>query len=78
MGKPLMLREQDINRIETLKRRLDIGTKVDVVRAGLDLLEQEADRRRRIARWRSAARIASQSSREVNAEFRKFSRMKKG
>jgi len=77
MGKPLMLQEQDDRRIEELKLRLRARTKVDVVRAGLDLLEREAERRARIVRWRRAARAAAASSREVNAEFRPTSRLKK-
>jgi hypothetical protein len=37
---------------------------VDVVRSGLDLLEREADRRDRIARWRRATALARESSLE--------------
>jgi hypothetical protein len=47
------------------------------VRAGLDLLEREAERRARIARWRLAVRAAAASSREVNAEFRRHSRLRR-
>ncbi len=70
-----MIQEADDQRIEQLKVRLGIGTKIDVVRAGMDLLEQEAARRERLARWtRVAARVASDSAR-VNAEFRTHSRL---
>ena len=77
MGKPLMLQEHDDRRIQDLKSRLGARTKVDVVRAGLDLLEREAERRARVARWRRAVHVAARSSREVNAEFRAATRLKK-
>ena len=76
MGKPLMIQEGDDSRIEQLKRRLGVRTKVDVVRAGLDLLEREAERRGRIARWRRAVTLARPTSRAVNAEFRSHARFK--
>lgn len=77
MGKPLMIQEHDDARIEDLKKRLGVKTKVDVVRAGLSLLEREADRRRRVARWRHAARLAAATSRAANADFRSRSRLKR-
>lgn len=72
-----MLQEHDDRRIEVLKKRIGARTKVDVVRAGLDLLEQQAERRSRVARWRRAAGAAAASSREVNADFRPNSRLRK-
>jgi hypothetical protein len=75
MGKPLMIQEDDERRIESLKRRLGIQRKVDVLRAGIELLEKEAERRERIRRWKRAAVLAASSSREVNAEFRPHSRL---
>jgi hypothetical protein len=77
MGKPLMIQEDDERRIESLKRRLKIARKVDIVRAGIDLLEKEADRRERILRWKRAAALATRTSQEVNAEFRPYSRLKR-
>ena len=50
MGRPLMIQEEDERRIENLKRKLGIQRKVDVLRAGIDLLEKEAERRERIRR----------------------------
>jgi hypothetical protein len=77
MGKPLMIQEDDDRRIEQLKRRLGIETKIDVVRAGMALLEQDALRRERLEQWkRAAARVASDSAR-VNAAFRAHSRLKR-
>jgi hypothetical protein len=78
MGKPLMIQEDDDRRIERLKRRLGIDHKVDVVRAGLELLETQADREERSARWRRAAGRAAASSRQVNAGFRAHSRLARG
>ena len=77
MGKPLMIQEEDERRIESLKRRLKIARKVDILRAGIDLLEKEADRRERILRWKRAASLAARTSQEVNAEFRPYSRLKR-
>jgi hypothetical protein len=77
MGKPLMIQEEDERRIERLKRRLGIQRKVDVLRAGIDLLEKEANRRERIRRWKRAAALVAASSREVNAEFQVHSRLKR-
>lgn len=77
MGRPLMIQEDDDRRIERLKRRLGIATKIDVVRAGMALLEQDAQRRERLEQWkRVAARVATNSAR-VNAEFRSHSRLKR-
>jgi len=77
MGKPLMIQEKDELRIEALKRRLKIARKVDILRAGIDLLEKEADRRERILRWKRAAVLAAKTSQKVNAEFRPYSRLKR-
>jgi hypothetical protein len=78
MGKLLMLREADDRRIERLRERLGIERKVDVVRAGMDLLEAAADRREQVERWRRATARAARSSRLVNADFRRHSRLKRG
>ena len=77
MGKPLMIQEEDERRIESLKRRLGIQRKVDVLRAGIDLLEKEADRKERIRRWKRAVSLAAGTSREVNLDFQRHSRLKR-
>jgi hypothetical protein len=77
MGKPLMLQEADAERIETLKKRLDARTKIDVVRLALDLLERDAERAERVVRWRKAARIAGAESRKVLGEFQRHSRLRR-
>ena len=77
MGKPLMIKAEDERRIESLKQRLGIQRKVDVVRAGFELLEKEAERRERVQRWKRAATLVAATSRNVNAEFRAHSRLKR-
>lgn len=77
MGKPLMIQDDDDQRIQRLQERLGIRRKVDVVRAGMELLEREADRQARAKRWRRAAAIAAPTSRAVNAEFRPYTRLKR-
>lgn len=77
MGRPLMIQEDDDRRIERLKRRLGIATKIDVVRAGMALLEEDALRRERIVQWQRAAASVATDSARVNAEFRAHSRLKR-
>lgn len=73
-----MMQEDDDRRIEALKRRLGIARKIDVVRAGMALLEEQAERAERVDRWkRAAARVAGES-RRVNVEFRRHSRLTRG
>lgn len=73
-----MIQEADDRRIERLKRLLGIEHKVDVVRAGMDLLEAEAEREARAVRWRQAAGRVAGVSLRVNADFRAHSRLKRG
>jgi len=75
MGKPLMLQEADADRIESLKRRLGARTKIEVVRSALDLLERDADKAERVARWRKAARLVAPESRKVSRQFQRHSRL---
>jgi hypothetical protein len=77
MGKPLMIQEEDDRRIEDLKRRLGIQHKVEVLRAGMALLEKEAGRLERIHRWKRSAALVAATSREVNTGFQKHSRLKR-
>lgn len=77
MGKPLMLQEADDRRIEALRKRLGTRTKVDVVRTALRLLEQDAERAERVARWRRAVRVAAGESRRALRDFRPHSRLRR-
>ena len=77
MGKPLMIQPKDEERIEQLKEELKAKTKIEIVRAGLDLLEKKTAHLKRIEQWKKAAKWAAAESAQVNKEFRKFSRLKK-
>lgn len=77
MGKPLMIQEEDEKAIESLKERTGARTKVDVVRAGLRLLEKETEKRERVIRWQKAAALVSESSADVNKKFQRGSRLKR-
>ncbi len=72
-----MLQEADNERIEALKHRLRARTKIQVVRAALDLLEKDAERAERVERWKAAAALAAPGSRAALADFRSRSRLKK-
>ena len=72
-----MIQEDDDRRIERLKGRLGINTKIDVVRAGMDLLERHAEREERVARWQRATTRVAEESRRINAEFRAHSRLRR-
>jgi hypothetical protein len=70
-----MIQPQDDERIKALKEKLRMRTKVDVVRAGLALLESEAQRQERVERGKKAAAAVAASSREVNQDFQRYSRI---
>jgi len=75
MGKPLMLQEADADRIETLKKRLGARTKIQIVRSALDLLERDAERAERVARWRRAVKVVAPESQRVLRGFQRQSRL---
>ena len=77
MGKPLMLQEADAERIESLKKRLRARTKIEVVRSALDLLERDAERAERVARWRRVAGVVARESRAALRDFRPHSRLRR-
>lgn len=70
-----MIREDDDKRIENLRKKLGIPTKVRVVREALNLLERGAERAQRIQRWKKATKLVSESSREVLRDFLPRSRL---
>lgn len=76
MSKLLTIQDKDRERIEQLMRAFQIKKQIDVIRAGLDLLEKEAERIKRISRWKQAAKAVSKNSALVNKEFQKSSRLK--
>jgi len=77
MGKPLMIQPQDEQRIESLKEKLGVRTKVDVVRAGLELLEKQTERADRVNRWKKVAGLIADQSAAVNKDFQPYSRLKR-
>ncbi len=77
MGKPLMLQAADAERIESLKKRLGARTKIEVVRSALDLLEHDAERVERVAKWRRAVAAVSRESRAALRDFRPHSRLRR-
>ena len=72
-----MLQEGDAARIESLKKRLGARTKIDVVRSALDLLERDAERAERVAKWRKAVGLVARESRSVLRDFRSQSRLRR-
>lgn len=77
MSKLLTIQDKDRERIEKLMKEMNIKKQIDVLRAGLDLLEKEAARIRQINRWKQAAKAVCENSRKINKEFQKHSRLKK-
>lgn len=77
MSKLITIQDKDKVRIEHLMRDFQIKKQIDVIRAGLDLLEKEAERMKRIRRWKAAAKLVSANSKLINKEFQKSSRLKK-
>lgn len=77
MGKPLMLRDDDYERIEMLRMRTHARTKIDVVRSALDLLEGQVARAERVEQWQRAAKLVSTESRRVLHEFQRHSRLRR-
>ena len=76
MSKLLTIQDKDRERIENLMKDFHIKKQIDVVRAGLDLLEKEAIRIKRVKRWKQAAKAVAENSKSVNKEFQKHSRFK--
>lgn len=72
-----MLQEADAERIEALKKRLGGRTKIAVVRSALDLLERDAEKTERLARWRKATRMVAAESRKVSREFQRHTRLRR-
>lgn len=76
MGVPVMIQDRDNEMIEHLKKDLGIHKKIEVIRAGLVLLDKEAKRLKQLKRWENAAKLVVENSDEINKEFQKYSRLK--
>lgn len=77
MSKVLTIQDQDSLRITQLMHSFHIKKQIDVVRAGLDLLEKEHLRIKQVERWKRATIAVAENSKEVNQEFQKYSRLKR-
>ena len=77
MGKPLMIQIDDEKMIDQLKEKMGAKTKIEVVRAGLSLLNKEILRKERAKKWKEVAAIVAESSKEVMLEFQTHSRIKR-
>lgn len=77
MGKPLTIQPEDDRRIELLKKKLGVTTKIEVVRSALKLLELDVDRIERVARWERAAKIVGKSGLKLLKEFQSPNRFNK-
>lgn len=77
MGKPLMIQTQDNDKIEELKAKLGVKTKIEVLRLALVLLEEKLSKEARIRRWQTASRIVGTSSMDILKEFQTAQRFEK-
>ena len=77
MGKPLMIQTQDNDKIEELKARLGVKTKIEVLRSALILLEEKLSKEERVKRWQKASRIVGTSSMDTLKEFQTAQRFEK-
>lgn len=77
MGKPLMIQIEDNDKIEELKAKLGVKTKIEVLRSALILLEEKISKEARIKRWQKASKLVGNSSMEVLKEFQTKDRFKK-
>jgi Arc/MetJ-type ribon-helix-helix transcriptional regulator len=70
-----MLPKTDAVRIKSLKKRLGLRTRAEVIRIALDLLERDTETKERAARWQTAAGLVENESRKVSRDFRPYSRL---
>jgi hypothetical protein len=77
MGKPLMIQQHDNDKIEELKEKLGMKTKIEVLRSALILLEEKLLKEARIKRWKKASHIVGNSSMEVLKKFQTKKRFEK-
>lgn len=76
MAISLIIHAEDNRRIKHLKKEFGIHKKIDVIRAGLVLLEREAEHVKRVKRWKRAAKLVAKSSYAIHEEFRRHSQQK--
>lgn len=72
-----MIQVEDNDKIEELKVKLGVKTKIEVLRSALVLLEEKVSKEARIKRWQKASKLVGNSSIEVLKEFQTKDRFKK-
>lgn len=77
MGISLMIQADDEKKIVELQEKLGARTKLEVIRAGLRLLEVESQKQNQILRWKISARLAASESARVNREVRSAAKARK-
>ena len=77
MGKPLMIQNEDNEKIEQLRDKLGVKTKIEVLRTALILLEEKIIKEARIKRWQKAAKLVGGTGLEVMKEFQTKKRFEK-
>jgi hypothetical protein len=77
MGKPMMIQDDDDQKIESLKKRLGAKTKIEVLRIALQLLETDLARSERVKRWQKAVKVVGTSGLDILREFQTSKRFAK-
>lgn len=76
MGKPFTIQIEDDLKIEDLKKKTGLKTKIEVVRMALNALESELTKKQKIQRWAKAAKIVGDADLEILKEFQTKDRFK--
>jgi hypothetical protein len=76
MGKPFTIQIEDDLKIEDLKKKTGLKTKIEVVRMALNVLEFELAKQQKIQRWAKAAKIVGEVDFETLKEFQTKDRFK--
>lgn len=76
MGKPFTIQIEDDLKIEDLKKKTGLKTKIEVVRMALNVLESELTKKQKIQRWAKAAKIVGDADLEILKEFQTKDRFK--
>lgn len=76
MSALLKLKDEDLERLEYLQDAMKEKSKIDVLRKSLALLEEKVEKEKRVLQWRKAAKLVSKTSKEVNLDFQKNSKIR--
>ncbi|MEQ1721540.1 MAG: hypothetical protein ABL930_00060 [Pseudobdellovibrio sp.] len=76
MGKPFTIQIEDDLKIEDLKKKTGLKTKIEVVRMALNVLESELVKKQKIQRWAKVAKIVGDADLEILKEFQTKDRFK--